>query len=234
MSAKNYGVIMPDANKDHTLNQMVGAAFGAAGQRSMALSTAIFVGESKAWIPELVERAKKLKVNAGWEADADLGPMISPQALERAKKLIQSGVDQGAELLLDGRNVHVPKYPKGNFLGPTILNKVTPDMDCYKQEVFGPLLVILQAETLDDAIRLANSNPYGNGTVIFTNSDATARKYQMEVDVGQVGINVPIAVPFPMFPVSGSRGSNRGDLNFYGKTGVQFYVRLPILIEHSD
>lgn len=189
---------MPDANKEHTLNQLVGAAFGAAGQRCMALSTAVFVGESKAWIPELVERAKKLKVNAGHMPDADLGPVISPQAKQRILQLVESGVKQGAKLVLDGRNITVPGYEKGNFVGPTVLADVTPDMECYKEEIFGPVLVTLAVDTLDDAIKMINNNPYGNGTAVFTTNGATARKFTQEIDVGQVGVNVPIPVPLPM------------------------------------
>jgi malonate-semialdehyde dehydrogenase (acetylating)/methylmalonate-semialdehyde dehydrogenase len=139
MGAKNHGVIMPDANKEQTLNQLVGAAFGAAGQRCMALSTAVFVGDAKNWIPELVNRAKALKVNAGHEPDADLGPVISPQSKNRILELIQSGIDQGANVLLDGRSVKVPaKYEKGNFVGPTVLADVKPNMRCYQEEIFGP------------------------------------------------------------------------------------------------
>nr|KAG5693937.1 hypothetical protein BaRGS_008206 [Batillaria attramentaria] len=207
-------------------NMLVGAAFGAAGQRCMALSTAIFVGESKNWIPELVERAKKLKVSAGNEKGADLGPLISPEAKKRVCDLIQAGVDAGAELLLDGRNIKVPGYEKGNFVGPTILHQVNPSMKCYTEEIFGPVLVSMEVPTLDDAIKIVNSNPYGNGTAIFTTNGATARKYTMECDVGQVGVNVPIPVPLPMFSFTGSRGSFRGDTNFYGKQGIQFYTQI--------
>ncbi|KAI7690269.1 hypothetical protein SSS_00286 [Sarcoptes scabiei] len=217
MGAKNHGVVMPDANKEHSLNQLVGAAFGAAGQRCMALSTAIFVGESQQWIDEIVERAKKLKVNCGFKSDADLGPVISPQAKDRILSLIQSGIDEGAQLLLDGRNLKVDKYENGNFIGPTILSNVKPSMQCYKEEIFGPVLVILKCDTLDEAIEIINKNPYGNGTAIFTRNGATARKFTHEIDVGQVGINVPIPVPLPMFSFTGSRGSFLGDLNFYGK-----------------
>ncbi|KAJ3188007.1 hypothetical protein HDU85_006400 [Gaertneriomyces sp. JEL0708] len=227
LGAKNHGVIMPDANKNHTLNSLVGAAFGAAGQRCMALSTAVFVGEAQEWIPELVERAKALKTSGGFEEGADLGPMITPEAKNRCLELIQSGIDEGAELVLDGRNIvdTLPeKYRKGNFIGPTILSGVTPSMPCYKEEIFGPVLVILKAATLDDAIELVNSNPYGNGTAVFTNSGAVARKFTEEIDVGQVGVNVPIPVPLPMFSFTGSRGSIQGDLNFYGKSGIQFYT----------
>jgi len=225
MSAKNHATIMPDANKDATLNALAGAAFGAAGQRCMALSTAIFVGESKEWIPELIERAKKLAVNGGKEPGADIGPLISPEAKERVKRLIQSGVDQGAKLVLDGRDVKVAKYPKGNFVGPTILTDVKPHMECYTEEIFGPVLVCLTADTLDDAIKITNSNPYGNGCAIFTRSGAAARKYQHEIDVGQVGINIPIPVPLPFFSFTGSRGSFLGASHFYGKAGVHFYTQ---------
>ncbi|XP_052769421.1 probable methylmalonate-semialdehyde dehydrogenase [acylating], mitochondrial [Mya arenaria] len=226
MGAKNHGVVMPDANKENTLNQLVGAAFGAAGQRCMALSTAVFVGEAKNWIPELVERAKKLRVNAGDQPDTDLGPVISPESKKRVCDLVQSGVDEGASLLLDGRNVKVPGYENGNFVGPCILHNVKPNMKCYTEEIFGPVLVSLEVDTLDDAINVINNNPYGNGTAIFTNNGATARKFTNEIDVGQVGVNVPIPVPLPMFSFTGSRGSFLGDTNFYGKQGLNFYTQM--------
>jgi len=226
MGAKNHGVVMPDANKLHTLNQLAGAAFGAAGQRCMALSTAVFVGEARDWLPELKERAKQLKVNAGHVPGTDLGPVISPQAKERVLGLIQSGVDEGATLLLDGRRLTVPGYEKGNFIGPTILTDVKPSMKCYKEEIFGPVLVCLSVDTLDEAITLINNNPYGNGTAIFTNNGATARKFTKEIDVGQIGVNVPIPVPLSMFSFTGSRQSFRGDCHFYGKQGVHFYTQV--------
>ncbi|TPX32445.1 hypothetical protein SmJEL517_g04458 [Synchytrium microbalum] len=226
LGAKNHGVIVPDANKNHTLNQLSGAAFGAAGQRCMALSTVVFVGESQKWLPELVERAKKLKVSGGFEPDADLGPLITPQAQKRVEDLIQSAADEGATILLDGRGIKPKGYEKGNFVGPTIIANVTPSMKCYTEEIFGPVLVCLNADTLDDAIEIINKNPYGNGTAIFTNSGSAARKFQDEIDVGQVGINVPIPVPLPMFSFTGSRGSIRGDLNFYGKSGISFYTQI--------
>lgn len=226
MGAKNHGVIVADANKANTLNQLVGAAFGAAGQRCMALSTAIFVGEAKSWMNDLKLRAEQLKVNAGNVPGTDFGPVISPQAKERIEMLIQSGVDEGATLLLDGRNLVVKGLEKGNFLGPTILTDVKPNMKCYTEEIFGPVLICLFADTLDDAIEVINKNPYGNGTALFTNNGATARKFIHEVDCGQIGINVPIPVPLPMFSFTGSRGSFRGDLHFYGKQGVHFYTEV--------
>jgi malonate-semialdehyde dehydrogenase (acetylating)/methylmalonate-semialdehyde dehydrogenase len=227
MGAKNHGVIMADANKNATLNALVGAAFGAAGQRCMALSTAIFVGEAKQWIPDLIERAKKLKVAPGVQADADFGPVVTPEAKARIKSLIQSGLDEGATMVLDGRGLKLEgSCEAGNFLGPTILANVKPNMTCYKEEIFGPVLLCMNVDTLDDALDMINANPYGNGTAIFTNSGSTARKFQSEVNVGQVGINVPIPVPLPMFSFTGSRGSILGDLNFYGKTGIQFFTQL--------
>jgi len=226
MGAKNHGVIMPDANKESTLNQLVGAAFGAAGQRCMALSTAVLVGKAKDWLPELVEKAKKLKVNAGWEKDADLGPVISPESKKRICDLVESGVKEGAKLVLDGRDIKVPKYEKGNFVGPTVLADVKPNMTCYKEEIFGPVLCVLSVDTLDEAVNLINKNQYGNGTAIFTTNGATARKFIQQIDVGNVGVNVPIPVPLPMFSFTGSRGSFLGDLNFYGKAGVNFFTQM--------
>lgn len=226
MGAKNHGVILPDANRNATLNSLVGAAFGAAGQRCMALSVAIFVGEARDWIPELVERTRKLKVACGTSEDADLGPLVTPEAKTRVLGLIQSGLDEGAELALDGRGMTVAGYETGNFVGPTIMTNVRPTMHCYKTEVFGPVLQCVTVPTLDDAIDLINANPYGNGVALFTNSGAAARRFQSDIDCGQVGINVPIPVPLPMFSFTGSRGSIQGDLNFYGKTGVQFYTQI--------
>eukprot|EP00741_Cyanophora_paradoxa_P012662 tig00020614_g12233.t1 len=192
LGAKNHGVIMPDANREQALNAVVGAAFGAAGQRCMALSTLILVGEAQSWLPELVQRAKALRVNAGHEPEADVGPLISPEAKKRVSDLVEGGVKAGATLALDGRGVVVPGYERGNFVGPTILANVTPSMECYTEEIFGPVLCVMRADTIDEAIGIINANPYGNGTAIFTRSGATARKFQHEVDAGQVGVNVPI------------------------------------------
>ncbi|NNP71642.1 methylmalonate-semialdehyde dehydrogenase (acylating) [Acinetobacter defluvii] len=225
MGAKNHVVVMPDANKDQTLNALVGAAFGAAGQRCMALSVAVMVGESKNWVDELVEKAKTLKVNAGHELNTDIGPVISPRAKARVMDLINSGVEQGAELLLDGRDVQVVGYENGNFVGATVFNKVNTDMRIYKEEIFGPVLAIINVDTLDEAIELINANPFGNGVGLFTQSGAVARTFQNMIDIGQVGINIPIPVPVPFFSFTGSRGSKLGDLGPYGKQAVQFYTQ---------
>jgi len=216
---------MPDANKQATLNALCGAAFGAAGQRCMALSTALFVGEAKNWIPELVEKARSMQVDSGSNPNAALGPVISKESKQRVERLIQSGVDQGADLLLDGRNPTVPGFPNGNFVNPTLLDNVKPGMECYEEEIFGPVLLCSSVDTLDDAIEFTNNNPYGNGCAIFTQSGADARKYQFEIDCGQVGVNVPIPVPLPMFSFTGSRASYRGGGHFYGKQGVAFFTQ---------
>ncbi|KAK6916203.1 Aldehyde dehydrogenase domain [Dillenia turbinata] len=226
MGAKNHAIVMPDANMDATLNALVAAGFGAAGQRCMALSTVVFVGGSKPWEDKLLERAKALKVNAGIEPDADLGPVITKQAKERICRLIESGVQSGARLVADGRSITVPKYENGNFIGPTILSDVAADMECYKEEIFGPVLLCMETDSLDEAIDIINRNKYGNGASIFTSSGAAARKFQTEIEAGQVGINVPIPVPLPFFSFTGSKASFAGDLNFYGKAGVQFYTQI--------
>ncbi|VDL83527.1 unnamed protein product [Nippostrongylus brasiliensis] len=225
MGAKNHGVIMPDCNKEQVLNQLTAAAFGAAGQRCMALTTAILVGEARSWLPEIVEKAKKLKVNAGWKPDSDIGPLISKAAKERVIGLIQGAKKEGANVVLDGSNITVPGFENGNFVGPSVIAGVKPNMTCYKEEIFGPVLVVMEAENLNEATEIINRNPYGNGTAIFTSNGATARKFTNEVDCGQIGVNVPIPVPLPMFSFTGSRGSFRGDMNFYGKAGINFYTQ---------
>merc|ERR1711990_537280 len=186
MGAKNHGVVMPDANRNETLSQLVGASFGAAGQRCMALPHAIFVGEAQEWIPDLIDMAKDLKIGEGMSA-VDIGPMISPAAKERAHAIIESSLGDGAKLLLDGRDVEVPGYPNGNWFGPTILTDVTPNMACYDEEIFAPVMTCQLADNLDEAIATINANRYGNGTAIFTTNGAAARKFTFGVEAGQVG-----------------------------------------------
>ncbi|AMN49435.1 MULTISPECIES: CoA-acylating methylmalonate-semialdehyde dehydrogenase [unclassified Psychrobacter] len=224
MGAKNHGVILPDANKEQTLNQLAGAAFGAAGQRCMALSVVVLVGAAGEWIDDIKAKATGLVVSAG-KHDKDLGPLISPAAKARVEHLIDTGVEEGASLILDGRGITVEGYEKGNFVGPTIFDNVTSDMQIYQQEIFGPVLCIMRAASLDEAIEMLNANPHGNGTAIFTQSGAAAHKFQQDIQVGQIGINLPIPVPLPMFSFSGSRASKLGDLGPYGKQAVQFYTQ---------
>jgi malonate-semialdehyde dehydrogenase (acetylating)/methylmalonate-semialdehyde dehydrogenase len=225
MGAKNHAVVMPDANKEQSLNALVGATFGAAGQRCMATSVTVLVGEARQWIPDIVAKAKTLKVNAGTEKGADLGPVVSKTAKQRILGLVEDGIKEGAKLELDGRAIKVPGYEQGNFIGPTIFSGVTPEMSIYTTEIFGPVMVIVAVNSLSEAIALVNNNPFGNGTGIFTQSGAVARRFQSEIDVGQVGINVPIPVPVPIFSFTGSRGSKLGDLGPYGKQVVQFYTQ---------
>ena len=222
---------MPDASKDQSLNALVGAGFGAAGQRCMATSVAVLVGEAQQWIPDIVAKAKSLKVNAGTVAGTDVGPVISKQARARIESLIAQGVAEGAKLELDGRNPIVAGYEKGNFIAPTVFSGVKPGMKVYDEEIFGPVLIVVSVDTLDEAIALVNANPYGNGTGIFTQSGAVARKFQNEIDVGQVGINVPVPVPVPYFSFTGSRGSKLGDLGPYGKQAIQFYTQVKTVTE---
>ncbi|MNV57719.1 Methylmalonate-semialdehyde dehydrogenase [acylating] [compost metagenome] len=225
MGAKNHAIVMPDANKQQTLNNLLGAAFGAAGQRCMALPVVILVGEAQNWLPELIDKTKTLKIGAGDEAGTDIGPVISSAALDRISSLIAMGIKEGAELELDGRNPQVSGYATGNFVGPTIFSNVTSEMSIYREEIFGPVLCVMSAATLDEAITLINANPNGNGTALFTRSGAAARRFQEDIDIGQVGINVPIPVPVPLFSFTGSRASKLGDLGPYGKQVVQFYTQ---------
>ncbi|KAL1996632.1 hypothetical protein VTN49DRAFT_7497 [Thermomyces lanuginosus] len=227
LGAKNHAAVLPDCNKNHALNAIVGAAFGAAGQRCMALSTLVLVGETKEWLPELAERAKKLNVNGGFEEGADLGPVISPESKKRIEDIIASAEKEGATILLDGRGYKPEKYPNGNFIAPTIITNVTPDMTCYKEEIFGPVLVCLNVDTLEDAIALINRNEYGNGAAIFTRSGANAARFQKDIEAGQIGLNVPIPVPLPMFSFTGNKKSvaGGGANTFYGKPGLQFYTQ---------
>ena len=225
MGAKNHAIVLPDANKEQTLNAIAGASFGAAGQRCMALPVVMLVGEAQKWLPDLVAKAKTLKVSGGTEKGTDVGPVISCAALSRIEGLIERGIADGATLELDGRKPNVPGYEKGNFVGPTIFSGVKPGMAIYDQEIFGPVLSVVAAKDLDEAIEFINANPNGNGTAVFTQSGAAARKFQEEIDVGQVGINVPVPVPVPLFSFTGSRASKLGDLGPYGKQVILFYTQ---------
>ncbi|MCH1928909.1 CoA-acylating methylmalonate-semialdehyde dehydrogenase [Shewanella sp. A25] len=222
--AKNHCVIMPDANKQQVINNLVGASVGAAGQRCMAISVAVFVGAAKEWIPELKEALAKVRPGLWDDKDAGYGPLISPAAKARVLKLIAQGKDEGAECLLDGSDFTVPGFESGNWVGPTMFTNVTTDMSIYKEEIFGPVLCCMESDSLEDAIAIVNASPYGNGTSIFTASGAAARKYQHEIEVGQVGINVPIPVPLPFFSFTGWKGSFYGDQHAYGKQAVRFYT----------
>ena len=180
----------------------------------MTLSAVVFVGDAKAMLPEIIAEAKGYKVGSGFDEGVDVGPLISKESKDRVESIISRSVEEGAKLELDGRETDVHGYETGNFVGPTVLSNIDVENIAYKEEIFGPVLVCLEVDTLDEAIELVNSNPYGNGTGIFTQSGSCARKFVHEIDVGQVGVNVPIPVPLPFFSFTGSRGSIRGDVHF--------------------
>jgi malonate-semialdehyde dehydrogenase (acetylating)/methylmalonate-semialdehyde dehydrogenase len=228
--AKNHLVVMPDADKEKTVENLVGASLGAAGQRCMAISVAIFVGKSKEWVEDLKEEMKEV-VPGPWDSPkSGFGPIISKEAKERILSLIETGKSE-ADCLLDGSNYEVEEFPEGNWIGPTLFSNVPTDSSIYKTEIFGPVLLTMNADTLDDAISIVNSNLYGNGTSIFTESGSAARKFRHEVEVGQVGINIPIPVPLPFFSFTGWKGSFYGDLHAYGKQAVRFYTETKTITE---
>lgn len=228
LGAKNHAVVLPDCDKESTLEAITAAAFGAAGQRCMALSAVVLVGETKHWIRELAEQAKRLRVDGGFEPEADLGPVVTPQSKIRIEKLVASAEAEGATIFLDGRKFEHKSLPNGNWVAPTIISDVNPSMECYKEEIFGPVLVCIHANSLDEAIGLVNANPYGNGTAIFTSSGVSAERFRRNIEAGQVGVNVPIPVPLPMFSFTGNKRSvaGGGANTFYGKPGVNFYTQL--------
>ncbi|MCG7568740.1 CoA-acylating methylmalonate-semialdehyde dehydrogenase [Pseudoalteromonas sp. CNC9-20] len=224
VGAKNHLVVMPDAHKENVINNLVGSSVGAAGQRCMGISVAVFVGQSKQWVDDLKTALSKVHPGTWDNQDAAYGPQTTAAAKERILSLIAKGKEEGAECLLDGSDCTVEGYEKGNWVGPTLFADVTPDMAIYREEIFGPVLCCVFVDTLEEAIALINDNPYGNGTSLFTASGAVARKFQHHIEVGQVGINVPIPVPLPFFSFTGWKGSFYGDQHTYGKQGVRFYT----------
>jgi malonate-semialdehyde dehydrogenase (acetylating)/methylmalonate-semialdehyde dehydrogenase len=228
--AKNHAVVMPDADMDFAADALVGAAYGSAGERCMAISTVVAVGAAgDALLPLLREKAARLAVGAGDQAGVDMGPVISAAHRDRILGLIDSGVSQGAELLLDGRGIKVAGGENGFFVGPTLFDRVTPAMDIYREEIFGPVLIVLRVASYEDAVQLVNANPYGNGTAIFTRSGHWARRFQHEIEVGMVGVNVPIPVPMAFFSFGGWKASLFGDLHVHGMEGVAFYTRSKVV-----
>jgi malonate-semialdehyde dehydrogenase (acetylating)/methylmalonate-semialdehyde dehydrogenase len=224
--AKNHAVVLPDAELDFTADAIMGAAYGSAGERCMAISTVVAVGDvADALVAKLKERAEKLVVGPGDKKGVDMGPVISAQHRDKIVGYIDSGVAQGAKLLTDGRGIKVPGHENGFFVGPTLFDHVSTEMTIYREEIFGPVLIVLRAASFDEAINLVNSNPYANGTAIFTSSGAAARRFQNEIEVGMVGINVPIPVPMAFFSFGGWKSSLFGDLHMHGMEGVYFYTR---------
>ena len=229
--AKNHMIVMPDASRDQVVNALVGASCGAAGQRCMAISTAVLVGQAKKWLPEVKAAMQKIRPGIWSDKKAAFGPLVSRAARERVLRLIREGRESGAELWLDGSRCKVRGYPDGNWVGPTLFGKVRPEMSIYREEIFGPVLVTLEAGDLDEAIALANANPYGNGAAIFTASGAAARRFRRESESGQIGVNVPIPVALPFFSFTGWKGSFYGDLHAYGKQAARFYTETKTVTE---
>jgi len=224
--AKNHAVVLPDADFDFATEALIGAAYGSAGERCMAVSAVVTVGSAgDAMCERLALRARRVKVGAGTQPDAEMGPVITCAARDRIMGYIDRGVEEGATLVVDGRRPRIPGFDAGFFVGPTLFDRVTPAMAIYRDEIFGPVLVILRADSLSEAIALINDNPYANGAALFTRSGHAARRFQEDVDVGMLGINVPIPVPMAFFSFGGWKNSLFGDLHVHGMDGVRFYTR---------
>ena len=226
--AKNHGIVLPDADLDQAVNDIVGAAYGSAGERCMALPVAVAVGEgtAEALIERLLPAIDNLKVGLSTDPDANYGPVVTAAHRERVEHYIQMGVDEGAKLVVDGRGFSLQGYEKGFFIGPTLFDGVEPRMQSYQEEIFGPVLQIMRARTLEEAARLPSQHQYGNGVAIFTRNGQAAREFAQRVNVGMVGINVPIPVPVAYHTFGGWKRSAFGDANQHGTEGVRFYTKI--------
>jgi len=228
--AKNHAIVLPDADVDFAADHLAAAAFGSAGERCMAISVAVAVGDAGDRIVEAVnQRARDVKVGSGRDADSEMGPVVTKQAQQRIVGLVGTGESQGASVTVDGRGHVVPGHEEGFFVGPTVIDQVTTDMDVYREEIFGPVLSVVRVETVDEAIALVNANPYGNGTAIFTSSGEAARRFQRGVNVGMIGINVPVPVPMAFYSFGGWKDSLFGDKHIHGPEGVSFYTRAKVV-----
>jgi malonate-semialdehyde dehydrogenase (acetylating)/methylmalonate-semialdehyde dehydrogenase len=229
--AKNHMIVLPDADLDLAADSAVSAGYGSAGERCMAISAVLTIGEAGDRLIEGIQtRIEKLKVGPGDEPGVEMGPLVTKAHLDRVRGYVDAGVSEGALLVADGRDLVVAGHEDGFFLGPTLFDQVTPDMSIYTDEIFGPVLSTVRMEHFEDAIRLINENPYGNGTAIFTNDGGAARKFQQEIQVGMVGINVPIPVPLSFYSFGGWKGSIFGSHAIYGPEGVHFYTRQKVII----
>jgi malonate-semialdehyde dehydrogenase (acetylating)/methylmalonate-semialdehyde dehydrogenase len=224
--AKNHAIILPDADLEFASNHLAAAAFGSAGERCMAISAAVAVGRAGDPLMEILNRkANEVVVGSGRDPKSDMGPVITAAARDRIVGLIGSGEQQGARLTVDGRGLKVAGYEDGFFVGPTVIDQVTPEMDVYTEEIFGPVLSVVRSDDVDSAIDLINANPYGNGTTIFTSSGEAGRRFMRGVNVGMIGINVPIPVPMAYYSFGGWKNSLFGDKHIHGPEGVSFYTR---------
>ncbi len=225
--AKNHMIIMPDADMDQTVDALIGAGYGSAGERCMAISVAVPVGKDTAdrLMDKLIPRVESLKVGPSTDASADFGPLVTAQALERVRGYVDTGVREGAKLVVDGRNFKMQGYENGYYLGGCLFDEVTSDMRIYKEEIFGPVLSVVRAKNYEEALRLPNEHEYGNGVAIFTRDGDAARDFAAKVQVGMVGINVPIPVPIAYYTFGGWKGSGFGDLNQHGPDAFRFYTK---------
>jgi malonate-semialdehyde dehydrogenase (acetylating)/methylmalonate-semialdehyde dehydrogenase len=224
--AKNHAVVMPDADLESTADALIAAGFGSAGERCMAISAVVAVGGGDELVDLLKEKALALVTGPGTDPASDMGPLITKVHRDRVAGYVASAQNDGAEVVVDGRDVEVPAGAGGFFLGPCLVDQVTTDMSVYQDEIFGPVLSVLRVDTLDDAIELVNANPYGNGTAIFTRDGAAARRFRRDVQVGMVGINVAIPVPMAYYSFGGWKQSLFGDSHIHGMEGVRFNTRL--------
>jgi malonate-semialdehyde dehydrogenase (acetylating) / methylmalonate-semialdehyde dehydrogenase len=222
--AKNHAVIAPGADLEYAAGQLIAAGFGSAGQRCMAISVAVAVGESgDALVDEVARRAREIKVGPGLDPTSEMGPVVTPQARERIVDYIGQGAEAGARVTVDGRELEVDGG--GFWVGPTLIDRVEPEMSVYRDEIFGPVLSVVRSGSLDEAIELINRNPYANGAAIFTGSGYEARRFQREAEIGMIGINVPIPVPMAFYSFGGWKDSLFGDHHIHGPEGVRFYTR---------
>jgi malonate-semialdehyde dehydrogenase (acetylating) / methylmalonate-semialdehyde dehydrogenase len=224
--AKNHAVVLPDADLEFAANHITAAGYGSAGQRCMAISAVVAVGEAgDTLVAKLKEKALEVKVGPGRDQASDMGPVVTPEARDRITSYVDRGAQAGATVVVDGRGLAVDGHENGFFVGPTLFDRVSTDMDIYTDEIFGPVLVVLRAETFDEALDIVNANQYGNGTAIFTSSGQAAKKFQRQVQVGMIGINVPIPVPMAFYSFGGWKDSLFGDTHVHGPEGIRFYTR---------
>jgi malonate-semialdehyde dehydrogenase (acetylating)/methylmalonate-semialdehyde dehydrogenase len=224
--AKNHAVVLPDADLEFTAEALIGAAYGSAGERCMAVSAVVAVGAAgDPLVALLKKKAQAIRIGPGDRDGIDMGPLVTSQHRDKVSSYVDQGVKEGAKLVLDGRGKKVAGHDEGYFLGTSLFDRVTPQMEIYKNEIFGPVLVVLRADTLEEAIAIVNHNPYANGVAIFTESGGAARRFTNEVSIGMVGVNVPIPVPVAFYSFGGWRNSLFGDLHVHGTEGVKFYTR---------
>ncbi len=225
--AKNHMIIMPDADMDQAVDALIGAGYGSAGERCMAISVAVPVGQKTAdrLVERLIPRVESLKIGPSTSPDADFGPLVTKQHLQKVKDYVALGIEEGAKLRVDGRNFRMQGYENGFYMGGCLFDEVTPNMRIYKEEIFGPVLSVVRAKTYEEGLRLASDHEYGNGVAIFTRDGDAARDFASKVNTGMVGINIPIPVPLAYYTFGGWKRSGFGDLNQHGPDGVRFYTK---------